>query len=84
MSTYEFILFFSVSLVSGVIALICWLLEVIFKKLHLNAISEIFSIFKRTAILSAVLFGGFFILILSLTGLAFIVTYVTDFIFALL
>lgn len=83
MSTYEFVFFFSVSLVSGVIALICWLLELTCKKLHLNAISEIFNILKRTAILSAILFGGFFILMLSLTGLSIVVTYVADFIFAL-
>lgn len=49
MSAYEFIIFFSVSLVSGVIALICWLLELTCKKLHLNAISEIFNILKCTA-----------------------------------
>lgn len=83
MSAYEFILMFSISLVSGVIALICWLLELTFKKLHLNAISEIFSILKRTAILSAILFGGFFILMLSLTGLGIVVEHVADFIFAL-
>ncbi len=83
MTTYEFVFFFSVSLVVGVIALICWILELILKKLHLNAISEIFIILRCTAIFAAILFGSFFILMLSLTGLGIVVKYVTNFIIAL-
>lgn len=83
MSAYELIFFFCISLVSGIIALICWLLELIFNKLHLNAISEILGILKQAAILASVLFGGFTILFLSLSGITFIVIYIADFIFAL-
>lgn len=83
MSTYDFVFFFSVSLVTGIIALICWLLELIFKKLHLNAISEIFNFLRCLALFAAFLFGSVFILILSFTGIGIVVKYVTDFIFAL-
>lgn len=90
MSAYAFIFIFSVSLVSGVIALICWLLEVIFKKLHLNVISEIFANFKCMTIIVASLFIGIFIIVLVLIGLCIIskyiaclISYVADFIFSL-
>lgn len=84
MSTYGYVILFSTSLVAGAIALICWLLEVIFKKLHLDVVSEIFEILKFIATLGLISSGGVFILMLSIKGLVFVVTYVADFIFALL
>lgn len=83
MSAYDIVLFFVISFLSVVIALICWLLKLIFDKLKLNDISEIFDALKRTAILAAILFGGFIILILVFSGIASIAIYITNFIISL-